>query len=74
MMAESGSEGVSHVVHIRTGIDSHCELCDFFPHDFAPAVNHFMDKHGYRLLHVGTETTRDDEGKPWHTTVAVLGG
>ena len=29
---------------------------------------------GYKLLHVGTETSRDRDGNPsWHSTVAVLG-
>jgi len=39
----------------------------------AHSVNHYIAQHGYALLHVGTETSRDDKGKPWHNTIAVLG-
>jgi hypothetical protein len=34
-------------------------------------VNHYL-KHGYKLLHVGQETSRANEGL-YHATVAVLG-
>jgi hypothetical protein len=32
-----------------------------------------MDKHGYKLLHVGGENDQDNEGKSIQHTVAVLG-
>jgi len=35
-------------------------------------INHLL-KHGYKLLYVGQETTTDPDGKPWRTTVAILG-
>jgi len=35
-------------------------------------INHLLN-HGYKLLHVGQETITDSDGKPWHTTVAILG-
>jgi hypothetical protein len=28
--------------------------------------------HGYKVLHVGTETLVDDDDQPIHSTVAVL--
>ena len=34
---------------------------------------HLIERHGLTLLHLGQETDRDDEGRPWHNTVAVLG-
>jgi len=30
-------------------------------------------QHGYKLLHVGQQTTEDSHGKIWQTTVAILG-
>lgn len=30
-------------------------------------------QHGLKCVHVGQETTQDDDGKPWHSTVAVFG-
>jgi hypothetical protein len=32
-----------------------------------------LQQHGYELLHVGQKTVQDSNGKPWQTTVAVLG-
>jgi|ERR1043166_2927009 hypothetical protein len=37
------------------------------------SINHYINDHGYKLLHVGTETHHGPDGKPWHHTVAVLG-
>lgn len=37
------------------------------------AINHYLEVHGYQLLHVGQETTRDMDGNIWHNTVAILG-
>ncbi len=42
-------------------------------HKLAESINHYIEMHGYKLLHVGTETIHDDQGEPWHTTVSVLG-
>jgi hypothetical protein len=36
-------------------------------------INHFIKQHGYKLLHVGQQTTSDADSNPWQTTVAVLG-
>ena len=35
-------------------------------------IDHYM-KHGYKLLYLGQETNGDEEGRPWHKVVAVLG-
>jgi hypothetical protein len=74
-------EGVQHVVHISTNISASCEHCSKsvggYPgdgeHSLAESINHYIEKHGYKLLHVGTETSRDLDGNSWHSTVAVLG-
>jgi hypothetical protein len=54
-----------------------CEACgeNIFGDDvrgLSRAINHYIDEHGYELLHVGTETQRANEGL-WHHAVAVLG-
>jgi hypothetical protein len=41
--------------------------------DFEGAARHLQDEHGLVCMHVGTETTNDSDGKPWHNTVAVFG-
>ncbi len=75
MTAKNYYEDVKHVVHVSTGIDTGCEHCvkEIGSEGFAKSVNHYIDKHSYKLLHVGSETVHDDTGKPWHTTVAILG-
>jgi len=63
------------VVYLSTNIDKSCEVCQFrFNnwYDLGNRIQHYLD-HGYKLLHVGSETSHDDEGKPWHSTVAVVG-
>ncbi|HVZ19475.1 MAG TPA: hypothetical protein VG871_00355 [Vicinamibacterales bacterium] len=39
----------------------------------ADAINHYIEEHGYQLLHVGTQTVRSGDGQIWHNTIAVLG-
>jgi hypothetical protein len=68
--------GVQHIVYISTNESKLCEHCHATGlglEHFAQSVNHFTEKHGYRVFHIGTETSYDSEGKPWHSTVAVVG-
>lgn len=68
-------EGIQNVVHVNNSVGESCKHCREFigPDMFANSFNHYINSHGYRLLHVGTETSHDMDGKPWHSTVAVLG-
>lgn len=73
-MTQNPINSVQHVVYVSTNIGTGCEHCGtpIGLEDFAGSVNHYIE-HGYTLLHVGTETGHDMDGKPWHSTVAVLG-
>ena len=75
MTLQEHYEGVQHVVYVSTSIGTSCEHCnESVGHDrFPESVNHYINQHGYKLLHVGTETSYDSDGKPWHSTIAVLG-
>jgi hypothetical protein len=75
MSGQSYYQGIQHIVQIVSFITTGCEHCDeqIGGEQFAESVNHYIEKHGYKVLHVGTETSRDDNGKPWYGTVAVLG-
>jgi len=72
-------ENVRHTVEIADHISKGCEHCDYFgggglgDGSLSDAINHYITEHGYRLLHVGTQTNHDQDGRPWHNTVAVLG-
>lgn len=72
-MAEKNNyQGVTHVVTVTTKEDRHyCSECDK-EYYFDSAVNHYIGKHGYKLLHVGTDTVTTAVGLK-HNTVAVLG-
>lgn len=69
---------VDHVLELRSNVTFKCE-CGYqlSPRDFGGNVNHFLQHHGYVLLHVGSETeaVSDGEGgsRPQHITVAMLG-
>ena len=75
MASDNIYNGISHVIHISTDILKPCEHCSFVlkSDEFAESINHYIEQHGYRLLHIGTETGRDYEGKPYHASVALLG-
>jgi hypothetical protein len=67
---------VREVVYLRTNVSTGCCHCDRRvggEDEFADSVNHYIQQHRYILLHVGQQTTRDGDGMPWQTTVAVLG-
>lgn len=74
-MPSSQYDGVQHVVHLSTNIGKSCEQCQTFldNENLAGAINHYLTKHEYTLLHTGQETIHGSDGKPWHTTVAVVG-
>jgi len=63
-----------NVVHVSTGIGTGCQHCtqSIGLDRFAESINHYIQEHGYRLLHVGQQTEGDSQ-EPYQTTVAVLG-
>jgi hypothetical protein len=71
---------VSKIVEVSSSIFAGgCPICHAWPKSVAagdesisPRVNHLLE-HGLILLHVGQQTTNDLDGRPWHSTVAVLG-
>ena len=76
MTKENYYEGIKQVVYISTDCGTTCEHCSasIGIEKFVESINHYIEQHGYRLLHVGTETSNDiNDGTPWHSSVAVLG-
>jgi len=69
-------DGVGKVVEVSTNIGSGCADCGTWldgSEKFSESINHYIQQHGYRLLHVGGDTTHGNDGTPWHNTLAVLG-
>jgi hypothetical protein len=69
-------ENISEVAQVYSDIEAPCPMCRDFSSSgsdyFAEHVNHLLS-HGYRLLHVGQDTTWSNDGAPIQRTTAVLG-
>jgi len=63
-----------HVVQLSSDVHGPREECrdSRADDDVGNAINHYSE-HGYVLLHVGTQTTHDLDGKPSHSTVTIMG-
>jgi len=64
------------IITVSSNVGAGCPLCnDFFMglEKFDESCNHLMQQHKLKCLHVGQETSHDNDGKPWHSTVAVFG-
>jgi hypothetical protein len=64
------------IFSIRTGVDRRCPVCGKAVSSgqdsggrFDQQTNHLLEAHGWRLLHVGQETSTDSDGTlggtPW---------
>jgi hypothetical protein len=73
MTTQNIYEGIGHIIHISTNCVGSCKDCDKLFNNFEESVNHFLKKHEYKLLHIGSETDSDLDGNPYHQTVAVVG-
>jgi hypothetical protein len=72
-------KNIKEVVEINSNIFSSCKYCteNIFATDpgdsrIADRINHYL-RHGFKILHIGSQTNDGPDGKPWHSTVAVLG-
>ncbi len=73
-MAAKSIASASETVSVSTDVHASCKACKKIlnSEQIHEKINHYL-KHGYRLLHVGSQTTESHDGHPWQTTVAVLG-
>jgi hypothetical protein len=69
-------DDITHTVQISSDVRRSCAVCGGggpgLEADVAEWINHYLE-HGYRLLHVGQQTTDDARGRPWQTTIALVG-
>jgi hypothetical protein len=81
-MSSNAFDQVEQVTMLGTNsIGGSCTICRKFspsstdePMQWLQSfINHYLSEHHCVLIHVGQETTRDDTGKPWQYTVAVIG-
>ncbi len=66
---------IEKTVYLSSHIIRACSECSQMvfdnKHDIADQIHHYLD-HGYKLLHVGEETTHNESGGLWHSTVALM--
>ena len=75
MKAAKKIQDVKEIVEVSSSFWKTCKYCSALKmseDSIEAQVNHYL-RHGLKLLHVGTESSRADDGKIWHSTVAVLG-
>ena len=67
---------VKYLVTLSSNVYGACVECDKWhagaPYSVTDHANHYVKEHGYRILHVGHETSHGDEGL-WQATVVVVG-
>jgi hypothetical protein len=71
-------EHVKRTTEVSSDLSRACEHCGqliggYAFYSLTDGINHFIEKHGYRLLHLGTRTQRSKDGQPQHREVAILG-
>ena len=69
-------KSIRYVVRVTSDVGAACKECGTLVNgtaDFAAAVNHYLEDHKYKLLHVGSEAGTDYNGEPCHVTVAIVG-
>jgi hypothetical protein len=73
-MANESLSDIKDVVTVTSSIlGEPCKHCGpFGAEGFAALITHYIQEHGYRLIHVGQQTEEGSDG-PWQATVAVLG-
>lgn len=65
---------VGYTVKLITDVGVACPVCGHWEDaaDIDVRINHLLG-HEFQLLHIGSETSFDETGKPWVQTVAILG-
>jgi len=68
-------QNVKEVVQVSSSFWKCCKYCSTLKmseDSVEEQVNHYL-RHGLKLLHVGTESSRTPEVEIWQSTVALLG-
>ena len=72
-MTENIYEGIKEVMQITPDSITQCEPCRYLPKDLADAINHYISHHGYRLLHIGSQSGPNSDGNIVSDIIALLG-
>ena len=73
-MCTNNYEGITDVIQITSNRIERCHGVDCeLPRDFASALNHHINEHGYKILHLGTQSFLHDSGNIGYEVIALLG-
>lgn len=72
-MTENIYHGIKEVMQIDPDHISRCEPCGYLPDKFADAINHYISNHGYKLLHIGSQSALVDGKNLVSDILALLG-
>lgn len=66
---------VKHVIKLSTNVSMGCQVCGDRQEaeDIDTSINHYLQQHGAKLLHVGAESYRGEDGRTASQTVAMIG-
>lgn len=73
MTTQNYYEGIKEVIQITPQNITRCEKCNYLPNNLADAINHYLSIHGYKLLHIGTQSSLHSNGELVHDITALLG-
>jgi hypothetical protein len=68
-------QDMKEVVQVSSSYWKCCKYCNALKMSedtVEEQINHYL-RHGLKLLHIGSESSRTPEGQLWQSTVAVLG-
>lgn len=73
--AEMKSIEAKHIIKLSTNISASCQVCGKWQEaeNIDIGVNHYLQEHNAKLLHVGAEAFVDEDGHTAHQTVALIG-
>lgn len=72
-MEEYIYKGIKEVKQITPDTIYQCEPCTYLPKDLADAINHYISRHGYKLLHVGSQSRSNGPLDVNSDIIALLG-
>ena len=65
-------EGIDEVVEVSSDSSGPCKYCTEYNAHFADTINHYIQVHGLKILHIGEEGSGGGD-YPEFRTVAILG-
>lgn len=66
-------KGITKVMQITPDSIEQCQPCVYLPINLADAINHYISKHGWKLLHIGSQSRSNGPLDVNSDIIALLG-